>query len=290
MPATHSLAPSIGATDPALPDGPPSNAPTDRELLNNRGHLRGATWGQLVWGGAFSVDVGGTNTVFHVRVGIIQAVTLRDGSNVWRPYFTDAEKDLTLSHVESAPANLANSTRYYAYVYSDGTTTPAWQLSTSPPTESGAPTLLTGYKRGQLANYRYLGTFVTDSAGAPIACRASRGRYVYRMSASTTQTRVLNTSTVAGSNTDLSLAALVPPHARLVRLYLNIAASGGGPATFSLYAKPDTTSPHHVLQPPDGTLQTAQVDIETDASQVVQYTLTTSNTTSALAYVAGFQE
>ncbi len=208
MDTSYTPSAKLSAADPAMRDGPATNAPIEREALDNRRHLRGATWGLFEWSGEFRV-AGASNTDFHVYVGVILAVTLRDSGGDWRPYFTSTEQDLTLAHVEGAPASLASDTHYYAYVYSDGTTTPRFQLSTSPPTEAGAPTLNTGYKRGQTANYRYIGTFRTDGSGVPLACRATRGRYTYQQPAS------LATITSSGAQ---SLASRIPPHARTALL------------------------------------------------------------------------
>ena len=53
------------------------------QALANRSHFaRGATWGLLMWSGNITVDAGGTNTVFTVRVGRIESVTLCDSLGV----------------------------------------------------------------------------------------------------------------------------------------------------------------------------------------------------------------
>lgn len=203
MPSAYTPSPQIGATDPPLPDGPPSNAATHRELLDNRRHLRGATWGALAWNGRLRVT-GTSNTVFSVEVGVIEAVTLRDSNDVWRPYYTTGVSTLDLTHVEGAPANLANDTFYYVYAWSDSAAPGSvkFQISTDPPTEAGTPTVLRLWKRGQTANYRYLGWFRTSATGVPLAMHADRGRYLYSVPAA------LHTVTAGGL---YSLAARIPP-------------------------------------------------------------------------------
>lgn len=277
MPAAFTPSPSIGANDPPLLDGPPTNATTARELLNNRRFLRGATWGALTWSGR--LVVGGSATAPSITVGAIEAVTLRDGAGVWRPYFKDTETVLGIGDVEGAPASLSADTWHYVYAHdSAGSGSPRFQVSTTAPGTS-----LAWKNAGGTALYRYLGCFPTDDTGTPVPLVAHRGRYVYRRSASTTQTRVLNLSADAPTNTDLSLAGLVPPHARIARLYLNINVG-----TFNLYAKPDTASPHFSIVVPSGAIHTAETAIECDASQAVQYTFTSHG--NALVYVAGFEE
>lgn len=289
MGTAHTTVVEIDNTDPPIPDGPVGSKDTWTRVLNARGYARGATWGALTWSGAFSVDTGGTSTVFAVRVGIIQSATLRDSSSVWRPYFTSAETVLDLTDVESAPGNLTGSTWYYVYIYSDGTTTPAFQISTSPPTESGAPTLSTGYKRGQVANYRYLGCFPTLASGAPVALRACDGVYRYRRSAgAVADLRVLNAQS-ATSNTAVACAALVPPHSRLATIR---AALVCGDVLYNegyLRTNGDSGADEFTMWTPSivSDLAAAVVDVETDASQNIAYRVENASLDMTL-FVDGF--
>lgn len=193
-------------------------------------YARAAVWGQLVWSGR--LEVSGSAASPAVKVGPIDAVTLRatetrSGNNVqvWRPFYSATESTLGIAHVQGAPGALSADTWYYAYAFSNGTGTLQWQISTTPPTESGTPTVLQQWKRGQEANYRYLGCFRTDGSGNPIPVLATKGRYIYRRSAVTAAygsfasgglRAVDGTGTVA--LTALSLAARVPPHARIALL------------------------------------------------------------------------
>lgn len=228
MPSPFSPTPQIGASDPSLPDGPASNAATHRELLNNRRHLRGATWALLAWSGRLRI-AGTSNTVFSVTVGVIEAVTLRDSNGVWRPYFTADETVLDLTHVEGAPANLSNDTFYYVYAWSDSAAPGAvkFQISTSPPTEVGTPTVLRLWKRGQTSNFRYLGCFRTNGSGTPLAMRIERGRYLYDRSAGLGDFEigsVYSGGTLAA--TAVSAAALVPPHVFRCAVTVSVLPSG----------------------------------------------------------------
>lgn len=228
MPSAYTPTQQIGAADPPLPDGPPSNAATHRELLNNRLYLRGSSWGQLSWNGRLRIT-GSSNTVFAVTVGVIDAVMLIDAASVARAYFTSAETALDLTHVEGAPANLSNDTFYYVYAWSDSAAPNAvkFQISTSPPTESGSPTVLRLWKRGQTANYRYLGVFRTNASGVPLAMRAERGRYLYDRSAGLGDFEigsVYSGGTLAA--TAVSAAALVPPHVFRCAVTVSVLPSG----------------------------------------------------------------
>lgn len=222
MPSPYTPSAKLSANDPPLPDGPASNAATSREALDNRRHLRGSVWGQLVWSGR--LEVSGTAASPVVKVGVIEAITLCDGNGTstgtWRPYFTSDETALGASHVEGG-GSLAPSSHYYVYALNDGTSTLAFEISTTPPTALAAPSVLLQWKRGQSANYRYLGSLTTDGSGNPIKAVTSRGRRVYLESVPGS---VTISDTVSTGYEPLSLADLVPPHARIA--VVNVALSG----------------------------------------------------------------
>lgn len=189
--------------------------------------LRSAVWGQLIWSGR--LEAGGTAGSPSIKVGPIDAVCLRaaetrsgNSVDVWRAFLEPAETTLGISHVEGAPGSLSADTWYYVYARSVGTSTLGWQITTSPPTESGAPTVLRAWKRGQTANYRFVGAFVTDGSGNPIPMVMANGRYTY------VAPDVLHND-LNNVNADYSLAARVPPHAKaaLVRV---LATSSDGAA------------------------------------------------------------
>lgn len=259
-------------------------------------YARGSVWGLNSWSGEFGVDTGGSNTVFTVRVGIVLGMTLRDGNSVWRPYFTSAQATLDLTNVEFTPANLSNSKWYYVYGWSDSAAPSSvkWQISTSPPTEVAAPTVVTGYKRGEVANYRYVGCFVTDSSGAPVPVTCRRGRYTYRVSAlAVAATRVLN----AGTSTTyaaVSCAALIPPHALIGALRMELISTTAVAANFgNIQTNGDAGADAFNLYVPAANAATAyrDVEIQLDATQQVQYLVTAFNSAPTLSlYVTGWTE
>jgi hypothetical protein len=205
----------------AAPLGPVLDKAFSRALF-----ARGAVWGQLVW--SERIDVSGTASSPVVKLGPIDAITLRAAEtrnstsvNVWKPFFVATETTLGISHVEGAPGALTADTWYYVFAYSNGTTTVQFQITTTPPTESGTPTVRQQWKRGQSANYRYLGCFRTDGSGNPLPMVASRGRYAF------TAPDVLHND-LNNVNADYSLAARVPPHACAAIVRMLAASSDGG--------------------------------------------------------------
>jgi hypothetical protein len=259
-------------------------------------YARGATWGVLEWTGEFAVYTASSNTTFAIRVGVIQAATLRDGNGVWRPYFTSATTILGLSNVESSPANLANSTWYYVYAWSDSAAPSSikFQISTSPPTENAAPTTVTGYKRGETANYRYIASFATDASGVPILVTAHYGTYTYRISALPTATlRVLNAGT-ATTYAAVSLAALMPPHGSIAALSLDLVSTTNVSANFGniqTYGDSGTGAFYLYVPATNGATAYRSIDIQADTSQRIQYLVTALNSAPTMSiYVRGWVE
>ncbi|MEZ4391983.1 MAG: hypothetical protein R3A48_12875 [Polyangiales bacterium] len=287
MPSAYTPSQQIGASDPPLPDGPPSNAPIFRELLNNRLYLRGSSWGQLSWNGRLRVT-GSSNTVFSVTVGPIDAVMLIDAASIARAYFTADETALDLTHVEGAPANLANDTFYYVYAWSDSAAPNAvkFQISSSPPTESGSPTVLRQWKRGQTANYRYLGWFRTDASGVPLAMQVDRGSYLYELP------DVLATITASGLQ---SLATRIPPHITRAKLRASATRTTTTGQLFASVREASGSGTGHyawlvnAYSVADLTSFAATFEILTNASQEV-YVQSGGADSSALITVLGCQE
>lgn len=228
---------------------------------------------------------GSSNTVFSVVVSGLISMLL-DSNGIYRPHWKFSDTTLGLADVEGSPANLSNSTWYYVYAKSPGTNT-------------AAPTLIIstlGPDASQLARsdsllYRYIGCFVTSSAGVPLPLRASRGRYLYRRSAITAPgpLNVIATATEVGW-TDLSLAALVPPHSRVVIIDANLNATGGS-AYLDLRTKGDTGDVSlHILSNTNDVH--GSVEMETDSSQRVQYTLALGSGSDSYGqiWVMGFVE
>lgn len=238
--------------------GPAPQWPVWQKLYNRAQYSRGTAWGQLLWNGV--VEVSGTAASPVVKVGPIDAVPLRaqetrNGSpvNVWKSFFTAAEQTLGISQVEGTPGSLSADTFYNVFVYSNGGTSPLFQISTSPPTDSGAPSIPLLWKRGQVANYRHLATFRTDSSGNPIPQRTQDKVTLYRRSAITNVNNVIASgglaalsSTAAVTLTARDISGRVPPHAKSVILFAELRAvctSTPGTDVLSLYGAGDSTSP-----------------------------------------------
>lgn len=299
MPSTITTTAEYTATAPTFPlDGEDLEAAdveaTLQTALNRAHYARGGLWGQHLSAERFGVSPGGTSTVFAVTIGAISSLCVRDSSGTWRPYYVAAETTLTLSNVEGAPASLSNSTWYYVYAYSDGTTTLRFIINTTPPDATGL-----WQSAGGDALRRYLGCFRTTSGGAPIAVTAYRGRYSYRVSdLGATALRVLSAGGDT-SYTDVDLSALVPPHSRLAELNLYLApntavstAIGGA----TLRRKGGTVGGVVGINCGTGAQWPSAeraVWLETDTSQDVQYQVSTSSGTDYPALtvdVLGFVE
>ncbi|MFO0607260.1 MAG: hypothetical protein U0324_29120 [Polyangiales bacterium] len=265
--------------------------------------LRSAVWGQLVWSGR--LEAGGTAGSPSIKVGPIDAVCLRaaetrsgNSVDVWRAFLEPAETTLGISHVEGAPGSLTSDTWYYVYVYSNGTTTLQWQITTTPPTDSGAPTVLRQWKRGASANYRYLGCFRTDNSGKPLPVYATRGRVLYQRSAVSGAYGSLASgglrardATGSASLTALSLASRVPPHSRVALVRGTITMGPSTPAAdasaeLRLYTGADTTIAVAVrAMTSAATNATAQGDAElvTTASQAIGFSVDLVDATASHA-------
>lgn len=272
--------------------GPAPMAPLLQLAFDRIHYARGAVWGQFVWSDQFGVDAAPapTNAVFAVRVGTIEALTLRDAATVWRPYNTAAETVLTVAHVEGAPANLTANSFYYCYAWSDSAAPGAvkFQLSTVPPTELGAPSVLRGYKRGESANFRYVGCFPTDSSGAPVPLHACCGRTTYRFSATASPVLRALPAGTAVAWTDVPLAAWVPPHARVAAVKLDYTAGGAGPNYVAELRTKGDSAGSYDFRGVSGDLVRAHIELPTDASQVIQYKLSSAG--DASIYVLGFSK
>lgn len=262
--------------------------------LDRAHYARGGLWGQHLAAGRFGVSPGGTSTVFAVTIGAISSLCVRDSSGTWRPYYVAAETTLTLANVEGSPAALSNSTWYYVYAYSDGTTTLRFLINTTPPDATGL-----WQSAGGDALRRYIGCFRTTSSGAPIAVTAYRGRYSYRVSdLGATALRVLSAGGDT-SYTDIDLSALVPPHSRLAELGLYLAPNTAATTRIggaTLRRKGGTVGGVVGINCGTGTQWPAverAVWLETDTNQDVQYQVSTSAGSDYPALtvdVLGFQE
>jgi len=304
MTATASPTARLSAGDPALRDGPAANAPIEREAADNRRYLRGSVWGQLVWSGR--IEVGGTAAAPAVKVGPIDVATLCDGDGIatgtWRPYNYNLDglaTDVGAGAIEGGGSLAANSF-YYLYAVNDGTTTLAFQLSLTPPTASGAASVLQQYKRGQAANYRYLGWLRTDGSGNPFPMVLVRGRALYRRSAVASAysafgaggLRAVSATGASGSVslTSLDLSSRLPPHVRvaLVRGEITAHSAGSGlegVSSLRLYTRGDSSAEAVSIGAGAGDLAddhghgSGSAEIEMSAAGAIGYAVVLGNNT-----------
>lgn len=243
--------------------------PVLQHLYDAAGALRIAALGQMSGGDRLSVDAGGTNTVFAVRISrVVGLLSRQTGSTPIYATYTAAETVLDLTDVDGAPANLSNSTWYYVYAFCDGTATTAFYISTTAPEAS-----LT-WRTGAEGVDRYIGCFRTNGSGAPLPMRMHRGRYTYRPFY--VQALAFGNSTTFAA---VDLSSVVPPHARIAHLRLNLTGNyaaqlrttgaASGYATFAEGYSP--------------------IEIEADSAQSVDYLV--SNALASLDIeVTGFAE
>lgn len=269
--------------------------PILQTLADRAQYARGAGWGARHGGDEFSVDSGGTSTVFAVRVNAFEAITVSDTSNVFWPLYTAADTVWTLADVEGSPANLSNNTWYYCYL---GVTTAGVltrQISTTAP--NGSRT----WKSTAIDQQRYIGCFRTTGAGAPIPVRAVRGRYLYRYSAAGGHGTAAASYLTTQAFTDLDLSAYLPLHARIAHMHyqlINEDTTSGDEVASAIRTNGETTSSISVQVPhaqaaglDNASREHMFFEIETDSSQRVEVEVTGSSTSFLVnLFVRGFSE
>lgn len=263
------------------------------QVLGDRAALaKDAVLGALRGADTIEVAPGGSATSFSITIGDIRALTLVCGDGVVRCLAAASIAAVTQAAVEGGGATLGASTKFWYLYASAATTTVAFEVSDIAPTADRV------WKTGSVGTKRYVGC-VPAVSGTPIALRAHRGRYWYRITElGANDTRVLNAGS-ATSYTDVDLSSFVPPHARMAEIdaYLapNTAVSTAvGGATL----RKNGTAAAGVLGMNCGTgAQWPAVErsewIETDASRLIEYRVSTSSGTDYPAlslYVYGFAE
>lgn len=300
MPATASFTPTaefVTGSVLTLADGDPGDAVSlnaaPKSALNQAAYLRDATDGLLVWRGNARVDSGGAssgNTAVYCPP--IEAVSLLDGST-WRALSLASETQLTTaSHFGGE--TLAATTWYYVYAYVSGGNL-ALQISADAPGADGI------WKTGAVSTHRFLFCFRTNGSGVAIPmCRTSGGRYHWRFSA-LSSAHLINAYMAVQAFTDLSLAACVPPHARIARLratILNTDTTASHSIALRVRTNGDTIAYDELYVPPAATAGvenagrgTSDLSVETDSSQVIEVEIAgTSTAFSANVYARGFEE
>lgn len=255
-------------------------------------HLLDATAGLAVWGWSARVSgAGASSGNTGVYVPMVEALSLTSGTKRQAERISGETQLTTADHFGGG--TLGNNTWYYVYAYISGGAL-ALQISADPP-ESGLV-----WKSGAGGTHRYLFGFRTNGSGVPIPMRMSHGRYHWRFSAISSSHSVAS-YTATQSYTDLSLAAYVPPHARLARLRVTV-YNTDTTASHSIAARVrtngDTTGYDEVYVPPaadtgaeNAGRGAADLAIETDSSQVIEVEIAgTSTGFSVGVYARGFEE
>lgn len=173
---------------------------------------------------------------------------------------------------------LASNTWYYVYVYVSGGALVTEYVTTAPDDSLC-------FKTGD-ATRRYVGPFRTDGSGVPLPMRYSDGHCTYRISATASPAHAYYNLTGPASFADLSLAAWVPPTARIARLFAQLTLATST-AQLQLRTKGDTLNAwqSRTLTGPDA--DEWNVEIETGSTQLIQHNADGQTET---VFVTGFRE
>lgn len=265
-------------------------SPTVEELYNRAALAIDALTGRVFWRGDMEVKAGGTDTVFEIVCGPVQAYTVVDdaGGNTRRTRKAVSGETLGLSDVESAPSALSPSSVYYVYMRDTGIEVVRQISTTQPVGVSGGLYLF----KGGDARWVLIGAFVTDTAGAPIPYRARNGQVLLRKGSSGVQTDMH--ALTNGNNTSgaaVSLAGLIPPYVRQVKLMVKV--DNTTPATGYVVigdGDDDTVADGGApVETPSGVINYAYMDVALNDSQEFQYHVNASQT-RANVWVIGWND
>lgn len=295
--ASYSPTAVLSADDPPLPQGDPSNLDGARKMRDTRKLLRSSLLAQLDWSRELEVLPGGSRTAFTVRIGAITIGTFFDTGALYALGYAGGTIDQTKA---AGSALAATSQPWYAYAFRGAGGAIDFEITTT------APTAARKFKTGTFTHH-YLGTFFTDSTGAPIPMLAVRGRCLYRRSAiasvdgafAANGLRAVAAGGGAVALTALDLSARVPPHARRAVLYgesVVTSSAGAATTTLALYDAADTTSPSQeiaasVIATGDTGRNSARAEVQLTSAQLCGYAVVgTSDVHSATVDVMGWEE
>lgn len=268
-------------------DGGASPLATILQKLADRCELAkdAVAFGRVEGAGSFSVDPGGSNSSFTVRIGAIsRVVTYRSGTTTYKT-FAYAGGTIGASKI-SGGGNLANSDWYFVYAY-DNAGSLDFEISTTEPNANLC------IKTGDSTRV-YVGCFPTLSTGAPVPLRASRGRYVYRVSGCAVADLKVLDGLSDTSYTAVNCGGLIPAHSRLGTFRAGLVSTTGAAMNYAYFQTNGDSGADAVEMHVEGVSASSDnlhFDLETDSSQRVQYKV--SNATSApgaYLYVHGFYE
>ena len=254
----------LGAS-PALPDGDAKNVPIERNARDARAYFSDLLLGALDWNGDFGVQPGGAHNAFTLDVGAIAAVAVRDADDVLWPH---AYGGGTINQTKIAGGGgtlgaVAQWWRVYAYRTVGGSLD--FEIATT------APNATRRFKSTD-NKYRYVGCFPTDGSGAPLALRTSNGHTVYEEPQNAASNLIATTPTL------VSLAAFVPPHARIAKVNLRtFKPNPGAPARICVVGSTSILSAS-VLTNEEGYTE-SYAEVPLTASQEVSYQWVTQDPT-----------
>ena len=207
MAGPYSPTARLGAS-PALPDGDAKNVLIERSERDARAYFGDLLLGALDWTGDFGVRSGGALNAFTLDVGAVAAVAVRDADDVLWPHAYGGGT-INQTKIAGGGGSLGAVAQWWrVYAFRTGGGSLDFEIATT------APNATRRFKSTD-NKYRYVGCFPTDGSGAPLALRTSNGHTVYEVPQNAASNLVtLTTPTL------VSLAAFVPPHARIAKVHL----------------------------------------------------------------------
>lgn len=265
----QALTRAVDGEKAGMDSGPAPLGPILEELVKRAELAKDGVWNHINWSGELEMAAGGSNSSFTLTIGAIASLVLYNGTR----YKTFAYAGGTIGASKiSGGGNLANSTRYYVYAY-DNAGSLDFQIATDGPNANRST-------KNASSQYRYLGTFLTNSSGAPLPFRCVGGRYRYAitgMPSSINDVRALNGTSSATSWTDVSLSSLVPSYARNIHLRAQVINADNAKTGRAQFRTKGHTSGSIDLDVAEmggsGTANYNQLhfDLECDSNNAIQY-------------------
>lgn len=259
----QALVRAVAGEKAGMDTGPAPLGPILEELVKRAELAKDGVWNHINWSRELSMAAGGSNSSFTLTIGAIASLILYNGTRY--KSFSYAGGTIGASKVSPA-GNLANSTVYYVYAY-DNAGTLDFQIATDVPNANLST-------KNASSQYRYLGWFVTDSAGAPLPFFARHGSYRFLFGAITDSS--VHRALSAGNATSFTAVTVscVPPHIRLVRMHAEFLAGAAGRAA---YLRATGTSTFHKLYTAQSTnALNFDTSVELNSSRQFDYKVTNS--------------
>jgi len=212
--------------------GPAPMLPLFQAIMNRIEFAYVGLLGQRVGADRVSVAAGGVANSFSVEATGIESVVAEDTVGTAWVLSTDDNASITFTQADFAGGTLpAVAATYHLYlgVGTDGSL--IREISATAPIGTGMV-----WQTGTARRRRWVGCFRTTSAGAPIPSTTVRGRTTY-LETIPGGAAITDTATL-GAWTAISLASLVPSHARVA--IVDIVVTGGGGSGTSYRSIGDT--------------------------------------------------